>query len=283
MTTDSERSDTIHLGSELLAIATMIAHVAGAHALERIRASGARAAVRARAEVKSSKTDLVTEVDRETEAIIVEHLQRLRPHDGIIGEEGTNTASTSGVTWILDPIDGTTNFVYGHGSFAVSIAAYRGEVGLAGVVYDPIRAETFTASWGAGAALNGLPLTVPAQPAVPSEVLLGTGFHYLASRRLRQARLLETILPAVRDIRRQGTASLDCCSVAAGRLDAYYEAALKPWDIAAGLIIATEAGYVTTTLNLGPELEETLLVTHSGLLESMRDLLDRAAGAVGSR
>lgn len=267
------------LESELLDVATLVARKAAGHALSRIREHGARTVLRADATAKSSLTDLVTAVDREVEAIIVDDLRNLRPADGIVAEEGTSIASDSGIEWIIDPIDGTTNFLYGHGSFSVSVAAYSGDTGLAGVVYDPIREECFAATLDGGATLNGTSLQAP-ETAVPfHEVLLGTGFHYLASRRRHQAELLLTILPEVRDIRRQGVASLDLCSVASQRLDAYYEASLKPWDIAAGLIIATEAGYVHEYLDLGTQLEETLVVAHRDHIDQLRALLVSAAEA----
>ena len=269
---------TLHpLGDQLLKIATRIAHEAGAGALARVAGPDARHALRADASAKSSATDLVSAADRESEQIIVTRLSEERPDDGILGEEGATRSSASGIEWIVDPIDGTTNFLYGHGSFAVSIGAYEGDTGIAGVVFDPIRNETFAAVRGGGATRNGQPLHAPQDAPPLGEVLLGTGFHYLASRRLRQARLLIDVLPAVRDIRRQGAAALDICSVASQRLDAYYEAELQPWDIAAGLVIATEAGYRHEVLDLGAELERTLLVAHPLLLGPIRDLLFGAA------
>lgn len=270
------------LGKELLELATKIAHQAGKHALERIQEKGARHALRADASAKSSATDLVSAADRETEQIIVSLLNDERPDDGILGEEGSTRSSSSGIDWIIDPIDGTTNFLYGHGSFAVSIGAYEGDTGIVGVVFDPIRNETFSAVLGGGATLNGQPLHVPTEAPPLGEALLGTGFHYLSSRRLLQAQLLIGVLPAVRDIRRQGAASLDLCSVASQRLDAYYEAGLQPWDIAAGLLIASEAGYLHEYLDLGGELDGTLLIAHPLLLEPVHTLLLKAAAAVNA-
>ena len=270
------------LGDALLEIATSIAHIAGEHAIGRIQEQGARRALREGAKSKSSATDLVSAVDRETEQIIVARLAAARPGDGILGEEGSAHASSSGIDWIIDPIDGTTNFLYGHGSFAISIGAYEGDTGVAGVVFDPIRNETFSAVLGGGSTRNGEPLHAPTDAPPLSEALLGTGFHYLASRRLVQAQLLTGVLPAVRDIRRQGAAALDLCSVASQRLDAYYEAELRPWDVAAGLIIASEAGYQHEYLDLGGELDGTLVLAHPLLLEPVRMLLLDAALAVNA-
>ena len=279
----SENQQREHpLGDELLEIATSIAHLAGRHALERVREKGARRALRDDASPKSSATDLVSAADRETEQIIVSRLSELRPADGLLGEEGSMHRSSSGIDWIIDPIDGTTNFLYGHGSFAVSIGAYSGDTGIAGVVYDPIRDETFSAVLGGGATLNGHSLHAADDAPPLGEALLGTGFHYLASRRLLQAELLVGVLPEVRDIRRQGAAALDLCSVADQRLDAYYEAELQPWDVAAGLIIVSEAGYLHEYLDLGGELDRTLLVAHPLLLDSVRTLLFKAAASVNA-
>jgi len=261
---------------ELAELAERIAHLAGAHVLSLIGEDNARLALRDSADRKTSATDLVSAADHASEAVIVEQLAIARPRDGIVAEEGSTRPSLSGVSWVIDPIDGTTNFLYGHGSFGVSIAAVQAGETIAGVVYDPLRRETYRAARGSGSRCNGRPLTVRS-PATPlAEVLLGTGFHYLATRRRRQAELLLTILPEVRDIRRQGAAALDLCYVASGRLDAYYEAALQPWDRAAGLLVAEEAGYVGQDLDLGGELDGTLLVAHPDRLEQIRDLILRA-------
>lgn len=281
--TDAKSETSDHIEPEsLLEVAHLVAKRAGDHALSLIAGKGARESLREHATTKSSATDLVSAADREVEQIIVSSLAKLRPKDGILGEEGATHPSSTGIDWIIDPIDGTTNFLYANGSFAVSIAAYAGSKGLAGVVYDPIREETFCGVLGGSTTLNGRTLHLPPTAPPLDEALLGTGFHYVASRRLAQARLLVTILPAVRDIRRHGVAALDLCSVAAGRLDAYYEAELKPWDMAAGLIIANGAGSLHTMVDLGDELHETLLLSHPDLLEPMRGLLLQAALAGGA-
>jgi myo-inositol-1(or 4)-monophosphatase len=225
--------------SELLELAIVAARTAG----ELLRARREALALQRVATIatKTSATDLVTAADRESEATIVELISAARPGDGFLAEEETDRASASGITWVIDPIDGTVNYVYGLPAWAVSIAA-RDETGVVvGVVYDPQRDEVFTAIRGHGAALNGRPLVVSEPPPIASS-LVGTGFAYVAKRRALQAEIVAGILPVVRDIRRAGAASLDLCGVASGRLDAYYEADLKPWDLAAGGLIATEAG-----------------------------------------
>lgn len=195
---------------------------------------------------KSSETDVVTEIDEWSERRIVETIARERPDDGLRGEEGTNKLSTSGVTWVIDPIDGTTNLLYDLPGYSVSIAASVAGEAIAGAVYDPIRDELFVAALGQGATRNGSPISASAKSDLGT-ALIGTGFSYDSTRRAEQAHVLTTLLPNVRDIRRLGGAALDLCSVACGRLDAYYERGLSEWDYAAGALIAGEAGAVTAT------------------------------------
>lgn len=185
--------------------------------------------LRALASEKSSSTDLVRAADVEAERIVLKVLLGARPNDAILAEEGSRRRGSSNVTWVIDPLDGTTNFVYGYGDFAVSIAARVDDTVVAGVVHDPIAAETFVATLGGGATLNGHPIT-PSEPTSLASALVGTGFGYRSSERETQARLLPYLLPSIRDIRRGGSAALDSCGVGAGRLDAYFEAGLKPWD-----------------------------------------------------
>jgi myo-inositol-1(or 4)-monophosphatase len=232
-----------------------------------------------RATAKSSQSDVVTTADLESESIILEVLLGARPDDAVLAEEGSGRGGTSPVTWIVDPLDGTTNFIYGFGSFSVSIAARYDDTVVAGVVHDPIANETFMAALGAGATRNGVPL-VPNHPSSLSLALVGTGFGYRPSQRAIQGRLLPALLPAVRDLRRGGSAALDCCSVAAGRLDAYFEAGLNPWDYAAGLLIATEAGCGATTMADFPPGENTLVIASGDLLDAFVDLL-RASDLTG--
>ena len=226
---------------------------------------------------KSSATDMVTEIDRASEAFIVAGLRAARPDDAIVGEEGTADPGTSGVTWLVDPLDGTTNYLYGYRAFAVSIAAEIDGNVFAGVVADASNSEVFTALRGAGAHRDGETLHVNDLTDLAT-ALVGTGFSYLAERRARQARVLTEILPAVRDIRRGGSAALDLCWVASGRLDAFYEKGLGPWDSAAGLLVATEAGAHAGDLDGGPPSTDFVLAAAPSLFEPLRAAL-AAAGA----
>jgi myo-inositol-1(or 4)-monophosphatase len=224
---------------------------------------------------KSSATDMVTEMDRASEAAIVAGLRAARPNDAIVGEEGTADAGTSGVRWLVDPLDGTTNYLYGYPAFAVSIAAeVDGDV-VAAVVADASTGEIFTARRGIGAWCNGTPIEVNDETQL-ANALVGTGFSYLADRRKRQAHVLDTVLPAVRDIRRAGSAALDLCWVACGRLDAFYEKGLGPWDLAAGALIAAEAGARTGDLGGGAPSTEFVLASTPAIFDGLRALLRRA-------
>jgi fructose-1,6-bisphosphatase/inositol monophosphatase family enzyme len=264
-------------GNELLSLALRAATRAGEAVRAHVSGRAAHASLRATAVTKSSATDLVTAADRESEQLIVDLLLSARPHDGIVGEEGGERQGTSGIEWVIDPIDGTTNFFYGHPGFSLSIAASDADGALVGVVHDPMRAETFSAVRGKGAWLNGDPLAAPVTIPPITEALVGTGFSYSAELRRRQAQLLPDVLATVRDIRRGGSAALDLCYVASGRLDAFYEAMPKRWDIEAGVLVIGESGRVaravsevldgTSTLVAGPEAlvdELTALLLHAG-------------------
>ncbi|WP_298457228.1 inositol monophosphatase family protein [uncultured Cellulomonas sp.] len=199
------------------------------------------------AATKSSPVDVVTERDLASEALLRSLLARERPDDGILGEEGEPVTGTSGLTWVLDPIDGTVNYLYGIPAYAVSVAVVAGPAvperwtAVAGAVHGVADGRTYTAGRGLGAACDGRPLRVnAARP--PAESLVATGFAYTAQRRGEQAQLLAELMPHIRDVRRIGSAALDLCAVAAGNLDLYYERGLKPWDLAAGALVATEAG-----------------------------------------
>jgi myo-inositol-1(or 4)-monophosphatase len=257
------------LADELVELATTAAIRAGGVLAE---LAPRRLDLRAMATAKSSITDLVTSADVEAEAAILEVVLGSRPDDAILAEEGSSRAGSSTVTWIIDPLDGTTNFVYGYGDFAVSIAAEVDGVVIAGVVHDPIANETFAATLGGGATLNAQTMT-PSDPSSLEAALIGTGFGYRSEERSTQARMLPALLPAIRDIRRGGAASLDCCGVGAGRLDGYFEAGLKAWDFAAGLLIATEAGCATRRLENFPEHETTLVIAAGDLLDAFVQLL----------
>lgn len=200
---------------------------------------------------KSSRTDLVTTLDHAAESLITSRLAEVRPADGIVGEEGAAIRGTSGITWFIDPIDGTTNFVYGHPGYSVSVAAADADGAVAGAVVDPCLGEVFSAARGAGALRNDRPVEVSATADLGS-ALIATGFGYDATERARQGRIVAGLLGHIRDIRRMGSAALDLCSVACGRVDGYYESGLRPWDHAAGALIATEAGAVTAVPPLVP-------------------------------
>jgi myo-inositol-1(or 4)-monophosphatase len=220
------------LESDLLALATDVASEAAA-LIGR--------SVAAEVDTKSTVTDMVTEVDRASEALIVGRLRAVRPDDAIVAEEGSYDVGTSGVRWIVDPLDGTTNFLYRYPTYAVSIAAeIDGEVAV-GVVRDVVLGETFTAVRGGGAFCNGVSLHVAGAGSLAT-ALVGTGFSYNPERRAAQGAVVAHLLPLVRDIRRSGSAALDQCWVAARRLDGFYEGPLAPWDLAAARLIASEAG-----------------------------------------
>ncbi|SDY32050.1 myo-inositol-1(or 4)-monophosphatase [Amycolatopsis xylanica] len=189
---------------------------------------------------KSADTDVVTAVDHESERFVRARLAELRPSDAVLGEEAGGAAG-DGVTWVIDPIDGTVNFLYGLPWFAVSLAAQVGGVSVAGAVVEPVSGRRWTAARGHGSFLDGRRLSVSG-PARLDLTLLGTGFAYRQERRVRQARFAAGMLGRVRDIRRPGAASLELCSVAAGWTDAYIEHGLGRWDWAAGALVASEAG-----------------------------------------
>jgi myo-inositol-1(or 4)-monophosphatase len=226
-------------------------------------------------ESKSSPTDLVTEIDRAAETVIRRGLRRARPDDAIIGEEGTNDPGTSGVRWLVDPIDGTANYLYGHPGFAVSIAAVWHDTTLAGVVAAPVLNEVFTAAAGGGARRNGEAIRA-GNEADPARALVATGFSYDPERRRRQAGVLTEVLPRVRDIRRMGAASTDLCGVACGRVDAYYERGLQPWDHAAGALVATEAGARVAGLDGSAPSSEVVLAANPALWPHLAALLGPA-------
>ncbi|MGH9102055.1 MAG: inositol monophosphatase family protein [Acidimicrobiales bacterium] len=258
-------------GEELASLATRLANDAG-----RLLTEGLGRDRRAVSH-KSSPTDMVSEMDRASERVVVDGLRIARPDDAILAEEGGLVAGTSGLTWVVDPLDGTTNYLYGLGPFAVSIAACLPERTLVGVVHDPLHGETFRAVAGKGAWLGDRRLRCGPAPPLGS-ALVGTGFSYLPRRRGAQARVLSHLLPAVRDIRRAGAAAVDLCWVAAGRLDAFYEAGLQPWDVAAGRLVAEEAGAWCGLLEGPPGSVPTMVAARRDLATSLLDLL-RASGA----
>jgi myo-inositol-1(or 4)-monophosphatase len=234
--------------------------------------------VRADIGTKSSPTDMVTDMDRSAEALIRTVLLAHRPDDAILGEEGGPTAGRSGVRWIIDPLDGTTNYLYGHPMYAVSVAAeVDGRVAV-GVVHHPPRSETFTARLGGGAYMGDVRREGVGAPLLGA-ALVGTGFSYLPERRAWQGAILRHVLPVCRDVRRGGAASLDLSWVAARRLDAFYEWGLAPWDVAAGSLIAAEAGASVATLHGGPSSSDTTFAAPPHLEAAFRELLTKAIAA----
>jgi myo-inositol-1(or 4)-monophosphatase len=227
-------------------------------------------------ETKSSPTDVVTAADKAVEALLVAGISSARPDDGLLGEEGAGTAGTSGVRWVVDPIDGTVNYLYGIPQWAVSIGFESADGTLVGVVYDPSKDELWQAVQGGGAVLNGAPLACSSVTSLAA-TLVGTGFGYDEKRRAVQARLLPTLLPTVRDIRRLGAGSLDLCSVAAARIDAYYEQGLSPWDLSAGGLIAAESGAVVTGLHGKPAGAEMVVAAAPGVVDALVALLEADA------
>lgn len=213
---------------------------------------------------KSTASDLVTEIDRRTERWLVTEIARRRPGDAVLGEEGGDHVGSTGVRWVLDPIDGTVNFVLGIPQFAVSVAAEVDGAVVAGAVCNPVTEETFRAHRGGGAYLGGARLTGPRE--VPfSRAVIGTGFSYDAALRAGQIAVVAPLLPRVADLRRLGASSLDLCFVAAGRLDGYFEAGLNRWDYAAGALIATEAGCVMSGLHGRPPSPRLVAVAGAAL------------------
>jgi myo-inositol-1(or 4)-monophosphatase len=228
-------------------------------------------------QVKSSPTDVVTQLDRAAEQLIRDRLLAARPADAILGEEGGQTGHGS-VRWIVDPLDGTVNYLYGLPDWAVSIAAEVGGEVVAGAVCVPLQRAMFTATLGGGAFLDSGwhrgPQRLACNAGVPLDsALVATGFGYAAVRRAAQGQVAAAVLPRVRDIRRTGSAANDLCSVAAGRVDAYYEQGVQEWDIAAGGLIAREAGAMMGGLNGQPPGEAMTIAAHPALFHELHDLL----------
>ncbi|MEO6143963.1 MAG: inositol monophosphatase family protein [Dermatophilaceae bacterium] len=209
-------------------------------------------------DTKSSVNDIVTVMDQQSEALLRAHLLSARPDDAILGEEDGASAGTSDITWVIDPIDGTVNYLYEIPAFCVSVAAVIGDVAtpgkwrpVAGAICNPLTMEIFHARVRGGAYVRqgDHDMAIRVNPVdVLLKSLVATGFGYLPAVRARQGEVLAAILPEIRDIRRAGSAALDLCAVACGTVDAYYESGLNPWDLAAGWIIATEAGALVTGL-----------------------------------
>jgi myo-inositol-1(or 4)-monophosphatase len=263
---------------ELLEVAIDAARMAGALLLERVR-HGAERAVSS----KSTPTDLVSEADLAAEEAIRGLLRRRRPEDGFLGEEGGSESGSSGLSWVVDPLDGTVNFLFGLPQWCVSVAV-RDEAGtVAGAVYDPNRDDLFTATRDGPARLLGpdgeSELSAPESPARVGDLataMLATGLAYDANVRAAQAQVLARLIPRVRDIRRFGSAALDLCWTALGRYDAYFERTVKPWDIAAGALICERAGLRVLELPAHENLPWGILVARPELAEQLLELVGGA-------
>ena len=238
--------------AELRSLCAEIAREAGSFAATQRRQIGP--GQRAAHDQKSSAVDPVTEFDRATEELVVERLRAQRPDDALVGEEGTNHPGTSGYEWHIDPIDGTVNFVYDLPGWCTSIAVLRDGHPVAGAVYAPVVDELYSAGLGLGTTVNDQPVSASAASDLQTS-LAATGFSYhLDDYRIEQAQRVANVLPRVRDIRRQGSAALDLAYVASGRVDSYFEQFINSWDVAAGVLLVSEAGGIVTAFD-GAELD----------------------------
>ncbi|TPG18240.1 inositol monophosphatase family protein [Pedococcus bigeumensis] len=242
---------------------------------------------------KSTATDVVTVMDQRAQDLLRTRLHEARPQDGFLGEEEGGAASRSEITWVVDPIDGTVNYLYGIPSYAVSVAAVVGDPTtpgawrpVAGAVVNPVTGELFHARHGSGAWLQvGTATATRLEIAAPPQLghaLVGTGFGYDTGRRHWQATLLLGVLPHIRDIRRIGSAALDICAVAAGTLDAYFERGLNPWDMAAAWLVLTEAGGVFTGLGAAPPNDQMVVAAAPTLHTALHEVVLHAAERSGT-
>ena len=250
----------------LLELALDAAHDAGELLLERF--GGPASGV----ESKSSTTDMVSDADRAAERLLLDRIIAARPDDGVLGEEGANVEGASGLTWVVDPLDGTTNYLFGYPVWSVSVACEDADGGVVAVVHDPTRNETFTAARGAGTTLNGSPVHTRAARGL-DRALVGTGFGYDPDDRALQARVLTHLLPRVRDVRRGGSAALDLAWVACGRLDGFYEWGIKEWDRAAGMLLVAEAGGAVSVFDPGGGLDPCVIAAAADQRDPLRELV----------
>ena len=252
----------------MIELAEEIARAAGAQLREAFETD-------LRIETKSSPTDLVSEADVAAETLIRERLLAARPDDGMLGEEGSDSRGTSGLRWIVDPLDGTTNFLFGIPQWGVSIAVEDEQGMLAGVVYDPMRDELWAAERGGDAdARRRAARRRASRRSDLATALVATGFGYEADVRAAQAEIAGRLLPRVRDIRRIGSAAIDLAWTAAGRYDAYFERGIKTWDFAAGALICEAAGLEVRHLNPVPPMEAGILVAPRRLADELASLVD---------
>jgi myo-inositol-1(or 4)-monophosphatase len=253
--------------TELLDLAVAVARDAGALLLERFNSGRERAL-----ESKSTPTDLVSEADLASERLIRDALASARPDDGFLGEEGGEEEGSSDLTWVVDPLDGTVNFLFSIPQWCVSVAVRDSQGGLGGAIFDPCRDELFTATRSGGALLGGAPL-VPSSCHDLATAMVATGFAYDSEVRAAQAEVLARLLPRVRDVRRFGSAALDLAWTAAGRYDAYFERTVKPWDIAAGTLVCERAGLSVVELPERAGLPFGVMAVVPGLAESLLELV----------
>lgn len=231
-------------------------------------------------EAKTTPTDLVSDADKESERLLVDLIRERRPRDGILAEEGAAAESTSGFTWVVDPLDGTINFLYGIPIWCVSVAVVDEQGAVAGVVADPNRGETFWAARGEGAWCNATRISMRKSETIASS-LVGTGFAYDASIRRAQAQVAARLLPSVRDVRRLGSAALDLCYLACGRIDCFYEAHMMEWDKAAGTLIVEEAGGRVGVLRAPAGEDHGVIAASPQLYDRFVRLLQDAGAAPG--
>ena len=256
--------------NDLLSLAEDLARRAGNHARNG-RAQGMHVVG-----TKLTDTDMVTKYDRESEAMIITGLRAARPDDSIVGEEGGGHRGTSGIEWHVDPIDGTTSFMYGLPTWCVSIGAQDANGALVGAVYLPDLDEMFAAARGFGATLNGAPIGCSPLTDV-SKALVATGFSYTPEHRTVQSLRVTEFIHRIRDVRRMGAAAVDLCFVACGRLDAYFEENLHSWDVLAAELIAREAGARSGDFSGAPLRPAEVLVAGPGIFDALSNLLVAAA------
>lgn len=250
-----------------LDLATRAARAAGDLLLEHYRGPATGVAS------KSTPTDLVSDADRASDELLLKLISSERPHDGFITEESEGRDSESGFDWVLDPLDGTVNFLFRIPWWCVSVALEDGDGALVGAIYHPLADEMFTATRGGGAFLNGERIEVRDRDDL-AQSLVGTGFYYDAEIREQQAEIVGRVLPRARDVRRMGSAALDLASVACGRLDAFYEAPTEHWDRAAGVLLVEEAGGIVSTLP-GPDgHSDGVIASGPGIHDSLRSIVD---------
>jgi myo-inositol-1(or 4)-monophosphatase len=249
--------------AELRALAERVAREAGAQLLESFGGPAVEV------ESKSTPTDLVSAADKAAEELIHARIAAERPDDGFLGEEGADEHGSSGLRWVVDPLDGTANFLFGIPQWAVSIAVEDADGVVAGVVFDPPRGELWAAERDGPATLDGVPVR-GSERAELATALIATGFGYDAEVRRAQAATIAALLPDVRDVRRIGAAALDLAWCAAGRFDAYYERGVKHWDVAAGGLLCERAGLVVEALPGTPPQDGGMLVAPPGLIDALR-------------